>query len=87
VFYSDWEWRIERVRAHQTQQQRSRLNELQRFRRGGGDVILERAAFLRYVLNETWSLRQIVTRPITFKCTHSITGMGVEMHVKNCGQP
>ena len=37
--------RIERVRANQTQQQRSRENEFQRFRRRGGNVILERAAF------------------------------------------
>jgi hypothetical protein len=37
--------RMQRVRAHQTQQQRARHNEIERFRRRSAPVILERAAF------------------------------------------
>ena len=36
---------IKRVCVHQTQQQRSRQNEFQRFRRCSGYVMLERNAF------------------------------------------
>ena len=39
--------------------------------------------FVRYVVYETLSLRKIVTLPIIFQCTHTISGMGVEMHVKS----
>ncbi|GBP68487.1 hypothetical protein EVAR_52648_1 [Eumeta japonica] len=37
--------RMQRVRAHQTQQQRTRHNEIERIRRRSAPVILERAAF------------------------------------------
>ena len=37
--------RMQRVRAHQTQQQRTRHNEIERFCRRSAPVILERAAF------------------------------------------
>lgn len=37
--------RMERVRANQTQRQRARHNEIERFRRHSAPVILERAAF------------------------------------------
>ena len=65
--------RIERVCAHQTLQQQSRRNEFQCFRRRGGNVILERAAFhydqkIDYCADTTVKIREM-----TISCQYKNT--------------
>lgn len=58
--------RMQRVRAHQTQQQQARHNEIERIRRRSAPVILERAAFhydpaIDYCADKSVTIGEMIT--------------------------